>query len=134
MKPTLSREDAAAAIASCAEQRAENMNPREMTIGEALERAAYLETPGVIVDPDTAKAVIRTLTGALQASPCYYKATLKGEEVFVLRQQDRAAPLVIRHWAALADDHGCHADKVHSAQAKASRWQAQDPSTTKWPD
>jgi hypothetical protein len=123
------------AVAACAQAREEAAKPKVMTIAQAVDHAAFLERiQDGIVAPDTARAAIRTLLAALQASPCYYKAVLKGEEVFVLRQQDRAAPHAISEWAQWAEQHGCSPAKVDSARTKASRWISQAIDTTKWPD
>lgn len=38
-----------------------------------------------------------------------------GEPFFVLRAQDKFAPLLVDLWAELAGEHGCPTDKVHEA-------------------
>jgi len=124
-------------VRQCAELREqqEKEAQKPMTIPEAIARAQWMQrTPDGFAEPMTMRKTIIALLAALEASPCYFKAVQKGEEVFVLRQSDRAAPFVIQHWAALADDHGCKPEKVIDAQAIASRWIALDLATTKWPD
>jgi len=107
----------------------------EMTIQGAIGKALWFrQQPEVVIDTATALRTIDTLLSALEFSQCYFKALQKGEEVFVLRQPDRAAPAAIREWVRLADSHGCGPAKVVDAMATAGRWSAQDPSTTKWPD
>ena len=46
---------------------------------------------------------------------CYAKAA-EGEPLFVLRAQDKLAPVLIRLWASLADMGGCHSAKVQDAR------------------
>lgn len=108
---------------------------RPMTIGEAADLARRLrETPELVVDGPRAKQAIDTLFAALERSTCYLKATLAGEEVFVLRQSDRAAVEAIRTWAHAASLHGCRDEKVRDAHATAGAWLSQPVEKTKWPD
>ena len=56
------------------------------------------------------------------------------EPIFVLRAQDRFAPEVIRHWAALADG-GTPREKLRDAYRCAEQMEAwQQAHTCKWPD
>lgn len=109
---------------------------RPMTVAEAIAQSKHIRgmPPEYLVTPSKLKEINAALLSAIESSPCFLKAMQKGEEVFVLRQQDRAAPAAIAAWAALADDHGCNEGKVTDAFATANRWRAQDPTTTKWPD
>lgn len=107
----------------------------ELTIPEAMIRAKdIIAVPDQLFDTNTARRLLTGLLAALQRSRCYWKAMLKGEEVFVLRQSDRAAIEPMLGWAHLAETHGCGQDKVQDALAMAHRWRSQDPSATKWPD
>jgi len=112
----------------------EAQTKRGMTIQEAIEGALWLRrTPDGHMDTAKLRVLALTLLSALEASTCYFKAMQKGEEVFVLRQQDRAAPLAIDTWANAAEIKGCGHAKVADARAIAARWLKQDLDTTKWP-
>lgn len=64
-----------------------------MTIAEAIGKAQFLRLqPECVVSALEARRVIDALLSAIQSSPTFHKALLAGEEVFVLRQRDRAAP------------------------------------------
>ncbi len=52
---------------------------------------------------------------------------LAHEPVFVLRGQDKFAPVLIRLWANLAEMGGCRKEKVHSARLIADEME-------QWPD
>lgn len=96
--------------------------PEQMTIVEAVGKAQWYRTqPEVGVDDRMAKRVIDTLLSALEVSPPYLKAVLKGEPVFILRGQDVFSPQLVRQWARLADESGCPTDKVNEANSKAAR-------------
>jgi hypothetical protein len=113
----------------------EVLPPRTMTIEGAIGKALWLRMqPESILDDKQAKLTIDTLLSALEYSPCYFKAVQKGEEVFVLRMQDRAAPHAIAEWAQWARRHGCLPAKVDQALATAQRWIQQAIEKTKWPD
>lgn len=106
-----------------------------LTITEAINEAQWLrKTPDGILDPLRARKTIDALLSAIESSPCFLKAKLKGEEVFVLRQQDRAAPFAIRYWAEAAERKGCPGTKVEEANRISVRWGRQSPNVTKWPD
>lgn len=108
---------------------------RPMSLLEAVELAKRVRAmPEVLVDCQEAKEAMKLLLGAIERSQCFFKATLKGEDVFVLRQPDRAAPATIRFWATLAEANGCGKGKVADAFATAIRWQQQPDTATKWPD
>lgn len=106
-----------------------------MTVAEAIREAQHIraQREEYLVTPQKLKLINATLLSAIESSPCFLKAKQKGEEVFVLRQQDRAAPFAIASWADLADGHGCAHEKVTDARAIATRWRVQHDDQTKWP-
>lgn len=107
----------------------------EYTILDAIDDALWLRrTPDGEVSNDRLRRIVDTLLSALQRSQCYYNAVRRGQEVFVLVQQDRAAPWAIRKWGTRAHEHGCPKEKLDSAFATAQRWEAQNTAMTKWPD
>jgi hypothetical protein len=118
------------------EQEQDKKAAQSMTIPQAIEEAERIRRMPAeyMVTPAKMKLINATLLSALEASSCYFRAAKKGEEVFVLRQQDRAAPHAIDTWAVVARDRGCPEQKVQSAFSKAIRWREQDDATTKWPD
>lgn len=107
-----------------------------MTIARAIDHAKFLRRIGqeAVLSTEQARQTIDTLLSALELHPSLLKALLNGEEVFVLRQQDRAAPHAIGEWAQLARMHGCPVTKVDEAIAKATAWINQSTDKTKWPD
>lgn len=120
-------------VTACAENRASQR--REFTIAAAIEEAKWLRrTPDGIIAPELAKRTITTLLAAIERSTCYLNAVQRGQEVFVLVQQDRAAVPAIQRWATTAGNHGCSLEKVNEAFRTAERWEKQDPAATKWPD
>jgi len=130
----LQPEDAAFVVRQCAELR-ERQAQTPMTIQTAIERAqAWRSQPDLVVDTFTAKTVADTLLAALEHDPCFFKATLRGEQTFVLVERDRAAPPTIGQWAAIAAAHGCPDEKIQEALAKAERWRNTPRIPTKWPD
>jgi len=56
-------------------------------------------------------------------SGCIAKAA-DDEPVFVLRAQDRLAPMTVRHWARLAEMKGAPAEKVREARVLAEAMEA----------
>jgi hypothetical protein len=121
-------------VRQCADLRERAAN-EPMTIATAIERAqSWRKCPELVVDTFTAKIVADTLLAAIERSRCYYNATLRGQDTFVLAQQDRAAPAAIDAWAMLAAAHGCPDDKVQHALVTAESWRVQPMSATKWPD
>ena len=62
------------------------------------------------------------------------QAKKAGEEVFVLRQSDRAAPAAIVTWTKAAEEHGCRQEKLRDATQTWQRWSAQPLASTKWPE
>jgi len=107
----------------------------EYTLVSAVEQALFLrKQPECLLSGPEARALIETLLCAIEAHPCYMKALLKGEQVFVLRQQDRAAPGAINMWAVTAKQHGCTAAKVEEAFRISKRWDHLPDAKTKWPD
>ncbi len=52
------------------------------------------------------------------ANSCLSKAA-DNEPLFVLRAQDKLAPIVVRIWAILAEQHGTDLEKVHEAKRLA---------------
>lgn len=122
------------AVADAARIR-ENTPPRVMTIAEAVDWARWArKQPDGYLSPDTTKRVVDTLFAVLESSPSYLQAKLRGQEVFVLVQQDRAAPAAIVAWAEEAETHGCGNEKVNEAYRLAGRWRDQPDANTKWPD
>lgn len=120
-------------IAETANQR-EAQSP-EYTVADAIRDAQFYRTrPDIIVDSKKSRLVMDTLLSGLELSRCYLNAVQRGQQVFVLVEQDRAAPVAINMWAALARDHGCPQEKVDQAFATAERWHAKPVTTTKWPD
>lgn len=107
----------------------------KLSHAEAIARAEQvLAVEGMTFGEVSARQMLDGLLSAIKSSRCFYKAMLAGEEVFVLRQSDRAAPAAIRAWAEEADRSGCGTEKVNSAYQTARAWADQDPSRTKWPD
>lgn len=120
-------------IAACAEHRASAA--AGYSIEQAVEDARFLRRqPEAILSDAQAKRVIDTLFAALESSPAYLKALVRGQDVFVLVEQDQAAPYGIRAWAEVAGNHGTPPEKVSSAQKKAKRWSEHDLPSKKWPD
>ncbi len=104
------------------------------TIAHAIADAQWVRgTPDGLLVPEKAKQCIDTLLAALERSRCYFNATLRGQEVFVLVQQDRAAPAAIVAWADAALEHDCPQDKVVDAYQMSGRWTNQPLKDTKWP-
>lgn len=120
-------------VKACADQR-EATRP-QFTIANAIEEGQWLRrTPDGIIAPELAKRTILTLLSALESSRCFFNAVQRGQEVFVLVQQDRAAPAAIEVWALDAGRHGCKSGKVEDAMQTAHRWRSLQPHMTKWPD
>lgn len=121
-------------VAQMAAQRAA-IAERVLTFADAARTCLWLRrTPDAGITLDTAREVIEVLFATIESSQCFYNAAMRGQRVFTLVQQDRAAPDVIKLWSLLAERHGCSIEKVHTARQLAERWAAQDPNTTKWPD
>lgn len=105
-----------------------------MTIAEAIGKAQFLRLqPECVVSALEARRVIDALLSAIQSSPTFHKALLAGEEVFVLRSRDRAAPMAIHVWALQAAEHGADHNKVSDAEQTWVRWELQSPDKTRWP-
>ena len=120
-------------VKACAAQREGSVRP--FTIVDAIEEAKWLRrTPDGIIAPELAKRTITTLLAALESSKCFFNAVQRGQETFVLVQQDRAAVPAIQRWATTAGNHGCSLEKVNDAFRTAERWEKQEPTATKWPD
>jgi len=66
-----------------------------------------------------------------RVSGCFAKAA-ETEPLFVLRAQDKLAPIVVRLWAELAAFHGAGLEKVH--EAKRLAFEMEQWSTRKLPD
>lgn len=68
--------------------------------------------------------------------PCLKRIREQGlendEPIFVLRGQDRFAPILVRLWAALAAEHGLNPDRFDHAIQVAETMEAW--TTHKWPD
>lgn len=121
-------------VSACAESRATAGNA-PYTVRCAIEDARRLRsTPDAILDTPGALRMIDTLLAALEANTCYLNAMMRGKRVFVLAEQDRAAPEAIQKWADEATAHGCPEAKILDARRTATEWAAQDLSLTKWPD
>jgi hypothetical protein len=131
----MGQEESSKVVADMAEQREAAAKPSDITILDAIDDAQWLRrTPDAIVGPDRLRRIIDTLLSGLERSRCYYNAVRRGQEVFVLVQQDRAAPPAIGQWAAVAAVHGCPDEKVQNALSTAERWRQQLATATKWPD
>ncbi len=105
-----------------------------MTVAEAIGKAEFLRVqPECVVSPAEARRVIDALLAAIQSSKHFYLAKMLGEEVFVLRQSDRAAPGAIVTWVRSAEERGCRQDKLRDAIQTWQRWGNQPPETTRWP-
>jgi len=131
----MDEKQAAQTVGEMREQRARDMSVPVMTIREAVELAQWLRrTPDGIIPQHKVEQAMAALLAALEASQCYLKATLAGEQTFVLRQRDRAAPAAISVWAMEAQKHGCSDDKTAEAHRMAASWAMQPDSATKWPD
>lgn len=104
------------------------------TFEHALKDAEWLRsTPDGLLTPEKHKQLAVTLLAAIERSTCFKNATIRGQEVFVLVQQDRAAPSAIVAWAGEADEHGCDPAKTTEAYRTAARWRNQPLENTKWP-
>jgi len=104
-----------------------------MTPAEALAEARHiLSKPEMMFNEASARQLLAGVVAAIDSSQCFAKAVAAGQEVFVLRQQDMAAPSAIKTWAMLAASNGCGKDKTNEALATAARWEA--GSNRKWPD
>lgn len=106
---------------------------KTITITEAIARAQdFRANPEMLFSAHTGRLVIGGLLSAVEYNPTYLKAVRVGEPVFILRAQDKLAPTIVRHWADLAVEVECPADKVAEARTKAQRME-QWP-TRKYPD
>jgi hypothetical protein len=122
-------------VRDIAASREQSMRPRQMTIAEAFEEARWLRrTPDGILSPEVAKRTIETLYAAIDAYPSLRKALERGQEIFVLVEQDRCASAAITQWANVAKAHGCPPEKVAEAYRKAVRWLELPETGKKWPD
>jgi hypothetical protein len=120
-------------VASCAEQRAAASTG--YTIAEAINDAEFLRRqPEAILSDSQAKRLIDTLLCALQLHPSYLTAVVRGQDVFPLIEQDRAAPFAIRQWAEVAERHGTPPEKILGAKLRAKRWAESALPSKKWPD
>lgn len=109
--------------------------PKPLTIPEAMFRARQiLATPEMLFDTEGGRRIIVGLLAGIEYSPAYAKAISRGQDVFVLVEQDQVAPYAIRTWAEISGNHGTPPEKVLSAQAKAKRWQENALPGKKWPD
>lgn len=101
-------------VVECAEQRAQP--PAPYTVADAVHDAKHLrKVPECILGDAQAKRVIDTLLAALESSPCFLNAVVRGQRVFCLVEQDRCAPIGIRAWAESAGRHGAPIGKVQGA-------------------
>lgn len=131
--PRIDAADAKRIVASFTEARRQNA-PQPITIAAAIGKAQFLRTqPELILSDRDAKATIGALLAALELNRCFFKALVRGQEVFVLVQQDRAAPHAIAEWAAFAMKHDCEPAKVDDALRTVKRWMDQPDNATKWP-
>lgn len=67
----------------------------------------------------------------------YLKKIPEDEPVFVLRAQDRAAPVTVAGWAILAQYAGSPREKYRGATDQADamvQWQKENPDKVKVPD
>lgn len=103
-----------------------------LTPAEALIEARNLDAkPGMTFDERTARRVINGLLRGIDSSKSFAKALANGEEVFVLRSIDRAAPNTILAWVDIAAQHGCGEEKLKDAHTIAWRWEML--SDRRWP-
>jgi len=131
----MGQEEGSKIVADIAEQRDATAKPSDITILDAIDDAQWLRrTPDAIIGQDRLRRIIDTLLSGLEVSRCYYNAVRRGQETFVLVQQDRAAPAAIGQWAAIAATHGCPDGKIENALATAERWRQQLATATKWPN
>lgn len=108
-------------IKDCARMRAARAT-QPMTIADAIDKVRWLErTPDGILDPLVAKRVMATLLGAIEASPCYYKAVTQNLPSFTLIPE-RAAVIALREWANAAKAHGARPEKYEPAFQMAVQW------------
>lgn len=122
----------AGVVQECAATR-EQAAAAPYTVATAIADAQYYRAhPECVVGTQQLKRVVDTLLSAVESSPAFYNAVCRGQEVFVLVEQDRAAPGAIFAWATAAEAHGCK--KVEPARAKAVRWSQSPRVETKWPD
>lgn len=119
-------------VAACAEQR--EQAPAPYTVADAVHDARYMRrVQECIVSDRQAKRVTDTLLAALESSPCFLNAVMRGQRVFCLVEQDRAAPIAIRRWVEIAAAHGCGMEKVRGAYAISHDWET-SAVEKKWPD
>ena len=106
---------------------------RPMTLEGAIALATYArdQHDGIISAGNTRKA-LTVLLGAFESNPCFHKALLKGESVFVLRAQDKCAPATVRYWTQLAQATGLPKERYTEALQKASLMEAWP--NARWPD
>ena len=67
--------------------------------------------------------------------PVYSESTVSSEPIFILRAQDRLAPMVVQIWTVLAAAHGAPRKKCTTArdiEMAMLEWQAKN--RAKWPD
>jgi hypothetical protein len=96
---------------------------RPMTIAEAVDKVRWVErTPDGILDPIVAKRVMATLLGAIEASPCYFKAVTQNIPSFTLLATDHAGHRAILLWSSLAEEHGARPEKYESARKMVIEW------------
>lgn len=119
-------------VEACAGDRAAIV-PAPLTIAEGIFRARQMLRTAEQLGPNE-RAVITSLLAAIEYSPTYAKAITRGQEVFVLVEQDRAAPFAIRQWAEVAEKRGAPPEKVLGAQIRARCWEEAPAINTKWPD
>jgi hypothetical protein len=78
----------------------------------------------------------QVVTAAAQGDGALGKA-LPDEPVFLLRASDVWAPVLVRHWAALAEESGAPIEKRRAAHRVANEmraWREQNPDRVKAPD
>lgn len=71
-----------------------------------LEARNLLGNREMMFNEGTARRLLDGLVRGIESSKCFAKALANGEEVFVLRSIDMAAPDAIQAWAALAMQEG----------------------------
>lgn len=99
-----------------------------MTIANAISKAKYLrQFPETVMSEKQSHEVIDTLLKALEASPCYLKATLAGMPTFVLIASDISATKAVGDWCSrrIADGRNVAGDfQITEALAIAERMEA----------
>src|SRR4051812_34356031 len=95
-----------------------------LTPPQAIQRARQMMSDhhDVAYSPQAYRDIIAGLMAAMERSPTFVKAMERGQEVFVLVQQDKLAPALLHRWALGAAQHGCKWRKAFDAMQLGLRW------------